>query len=68
MLTTPVIERHKIKFLRLNRVFVNWASNEFGTIEGCVDCNNVVSRRWLEWLGFELVNSDGQYMRMQYGN
>lgn len=68
LLTTPLVEENKIKFLRESQRFVRWAREEFGTIEGCVDCENIVSRRWLEWLGFLPVESLGGYMRMRNGH
>jgi hypothetical protein len=68
LLTTPLVERHRIRFLRESRRFVLWARAEFGIIEGCVDCQNHVSRMWLQWLGFKPVDTDGQYMRLQHGD
>lgn len=64
LLTTPTIERHRVRFLRESRRFVRWAASEFGVLEGCVDCENLTSRRWLEWLDFVEVSSYGGYTRM----
>ena len=65
LLTTPLVEGHRIEFLRESKRFVQWARAEFGTIEGCVDCDNIVSRRWLEWLDFRAVESYAGYIRMR---
>lgn len=68
LVTTSVIERHKIEFLRENRRFVYWAHSQFGTLEGCVDVGNLISRRWMKWLGFhEAGEAAPGYVRMFYG-
>jgi len=64
LLSTPGLARHRIAFLRANRDFIRWAREEFGVIESLVRCNNDVSRRWLEWLGFRACGSDGPLIRM----
>lgn len=64
LLSTPALGRHRIAFLRANRDFIRWARAEFGVIESLVRCNNDVSRRWLEWLGFHVCDSDGPLIRM----
>ena len=68
LVTTPLIEDHKLEFARESRRFVRWASQSFGILEGCVDATNETSFRWLRWLGFrpdeELTSG---YVRMIHG-
>ena|SRR5882672_5939566 len=70
LLTTPLVEEHKIEFLRESRRFVAWAKAEFGPIEGCVDRTNVISARWLKWLGFHEVwsNNGFSWLRTSHGD
>jgi hypothetical protein len=68
LVTTPLVEGHKVKFLRESRKFVNWAYSQFGTLEGCVDVTNAISCRWLEWLGFRYADEPTPgYVRMYHG-
>ena len=64
LLSTPALLQHRMAFLRANREFIQWARAEFGVIESLVKCNNHISRRWLEWLGFRAVANDGPLIRM----
>jgi hypothetical protein len=64
LLSTPALLQHRMAFLRANREFIHWARAEFGVIESLVKCNNNISRRWLEWLGFRAVANDGPLIRM----
>lgn len=70
LLTTPLVEDHKIEFLRGSRQFIAWAKAEFGPIEGCVDCANLISARWLKWLGFHEVWSQNEFswLRTSHGD
>lgn len=68
LVTTPLIEGHRVQFLRESRKFVQWASAQFGILEGCLDVTNEVSRHWLEWLGFRPdVEVAPGYVRMFHG-
>lgn len=68
LVTTPLIEGQRVRFLRESLRFVQWASANFGPLEGCVDQTNEVSKRWLEWLGFRAVEDLPQgYVRMHHG-
>src|SRR5436190_8304605 len=35
LVTTPLVAKHRIHFLRESKRFVDWAHQEFGIIEGC---------------------------------
>lgn len=67
LVTSDLVERHYITFLREGLRFIAWAQSEYGQLEGMVDIDNEVSRRWLEWLGFRPVEDQGQYIRMRTG-
>lgn len=54
LLGTPLIDRHRIAFLRNNRDVVEMWSRHWRVLENWVDARNVVAQRWLAWLGFTL--------------
>lgn len=66
MLTTPLVEDHHIKFLRLSRWFVYWARENYGPLDGAVDEENVISERWLHWIGFRPSGQVGHVKLMRY--
>lgn len=65
LITTPALKGNNVKFLRENRKFVRWAVEKFGPVESCVAKSNSVSKRWLEWLGFQEVEDLGGFIRMR---
>lgn len=65
MLTTSMIEQHKIFFLRKSKLFVQWARANYGPILGAVDCDFDESRKWLNWIGFKEIHQ-GPYIFMRY--
>lgn len=54
LLTTPLVDRHAITFLRYSRHVVQIVLARHGALEGWVLERNVRSVKWLEWLGFRL--------------
>jgi hypothetical protein len=53
LLATPEIERHPVTFYRMSkRLFPRLASG-YDRLVNWVDARNVLSLRWLAWLGFE---------------
>jgi hypothetical protein len=65
MLTTELVDKSPIKFLRESRRVVQEWSAEFGTLEGLVDSNFDTSARWLRWIGFRPISVD-EFTRMRY--
>lgn len=55
MLTTPLVERAWVRFIRESRDFIAWGLARYGTLGGEVVCSNAKSERWLRWLGFEVL-------------
>ncbi len=52
LLATDAIEAHARAFLRRNKVMLGHMQARFSRLENWVDTRNMVSRRWLNWLGF----------------
>lgn len=65
MLTTPLIEKNPIFFLRASRRFIKWMADTYGPVTGMVDSEFEKSRNWLRWLGFKEVQQ-GEYIVMRY--
>jgi len=61
----PLVQEHKIEFLRATRLFVQRAVGIWGPVESCVLNTNTLSIRWLTWLGFKSVSSIGNFIRMR---
>lgn len=53
-LTTPLVERHRHRFIRGSRIIVDWMRAQYRVLEGCVAADYQAACRWLVWLGFEL--------------
>jgi hypothetical protein len=53
LLTTPLIEGHRMEFLRVSKSFIRGAVAEFGPVVAMCDKRNEVSMAWLKWLKFE---------------
>jgi hypothetical protein len=54
LLGSHALERHYRHFLRGSRFWIAKMKDEYAVLRNTVDDRNVVSKRWLEWLGFEL--------------
>lgn len=54
LLGSNAIERHYRHFLRGSRFWIGRMKGEYALLRNTVDDRNVVSKRWLEWLGFEV--------------
>lgn len=52
IMTTPLIEQVKTRFIRLSRSFVELLTAEHGLIWAYVMEKNKPSDRWLRWMGF----------------
>lgn len=65
LLTSDLVDRYSMMFLRESMRFVRWAEAEYGALEGAVDEANEVSFKWLLWLGFEPFESASPYIRMR---
>jgi hypothetical protein len=68
MLTTPLIEKHKISLLRASRAFVQWASAAHGPVVGMVDAEFQKSLDWMHWIGFKDQGNVGGYVVMRFSN
>lgn len=65
ILTTPLIEQHKVPLLRASKRFVKWMATTYGPVVGLVDSEFEKSRNWLRWIGFKEVHN-GEYIVMRY--
>lgn len=65
MITTDLIEKHPIEFLRNSRRFTKSLFSAYGPLVGMVDSDFEKSRRWLRWIGFEEVRK-GDFIVMRY--
>ena len=54
LLTTDLVERHPIKFLRNSRIVLDIFHSRFRHLENYVDARHVACLRWLRWLGFTI--------------
>lgn len=55
MIATTAIERHQLTFLRACRPAVAEMRRMFPVLVNAVDARNVLTIRWLRWLGFRLL-------------
>lgn len=65
MITTDLISKHPIEFLRKSRQFTKDLYSAYGPLIGMVDSNFEKSQRWLRWIGFEEVRK-GDFIVMRY--
>lgn len=65
MLTTDLVDRYPIGFLRESRRVVHEWREIYGPVEGLVDSDFDTSLRWLRWIGFREIDG-GNYIRMRY--
>lgn len=61
LLTTPVCNKHKMKFCRVTQRMIRELLETWPTIEVLVDSRHMDSIRWLSWLGFKQVAEDHSY-------
>ncbi len=54
LLGARTLPRHAVTFFRHSRVWFERMKPGYGGFEGWVDSRNVMSKRWLGWLGFEI--------------
>jgi len=67
LLTTPLVLKHTIAFLRASRETTRWMFTQYGPMIGIVDAEFEASKRWLQWIGFKEVQN-GDYIVMRYSN
>ena len=56
LLGTPDIEKHSRAFLRLNRAYIADLRRDYDFLANFVDMRNNQAIRWLQWLGFTLLD------------
>lgn len=56
MLGTPGIETNKVSFIRQCRKVMDEVCDPFNVVYNCIDKRNTVHLRWLQWLGFSIIN------------
>lgn len=54
LLGTNAVDRHYVPFLRRSIEWRNQLLARYSTLRNFVDDRNVVSKRWLKWMGFTL--------------
>ena len=54
MMTTPLVDQHRMKFLRHSRKIMGDFRARYGELETEVDARHTACLRWLEWLGFNI--------------
>jgi hypothetical protein len=54
LLGTEVVEWHPMTFLRQSRAFLREMLQTYSELENHVDARNLLSIRWLKWLGFTI--------------
>ena len=69
LLGTDAVEREPRMFLRQSRDWREQLLNDYDLLRNFVDDRNTVSKRWLQWLGFTLmepvpVGRNGEMFRM----
>lgn len=65
LITTPMVEKEPVAFLRWSRRFTKALHEAHGTLVGVVDKDFGTSRAWLRWCGFVEV-SEGDFIEMRY--
>lgn len=65
LITTNLIEKEPVGFLRASRIITEELFMEHGPLIGMVDADFEKSQRWLRWVGFKEVRS-GNFKRMRY--
>lgn len=60
LLTTDIVAEHKFLFIRHSQVAIEDALKRYPRIVGHVAHGNRAARRWLQWLGAEIGESDGK--------
>ena len=58
LLSTPLIEKHRVSFVKLSTRFVMDTLQRHGTVRAVVMKENFRSVRWLMWLGFEFKGEE----------
>lgn len=66
MIGTHLIDEYPITFLRQSRQVVRKLHGTFKKLYGCVLTDYSQSRRWLEWLGFEIGEDQGGICYCEY--
>lgn len=56
VVTTEVVERHWVTFLRQSRLMIDRSATRFGPLETWCRSGYQKSDRWLRWLGFRKID------------
>lgn len=65
MITTSLIEKEPVAFLRASRTITEVLFQKHGSLIGMVDSDFEKSQRWLRWIGFKEVRK-GNFNVMRY--
>lgn len=65
LITTSLIEKEPVAFLRASRMITKKLYAIHGPLTGMVDADFEKSQRWLRWIGFKEVR-DGDFIVMRY--
>jgi hypothetical protein len=55
LLSSDALDKHKIKFLRQSKVWLEYLHSRHPLLTNYVDARNVVHIAWLRWLGFRFL-------------
>lgn len=55
LVTSTLIDSHKMQFLRESKMFISKIKKDYGVLTGFVDDEFFISKKWMEWLGFDAV-------------
>jgi hypothetical protein len=55
MMSTPLVEKYRVSFVRLSTRFVMETLQRHGTLRASVMHENKKSIRWMKWLGFDCL-------------
>ena len=58
MLGTSLMDEHAHHFLRKSRKWINKVKEEYPLLINYVDARNVMSIRWLKWMGFKMFPAE----------
>lgn len=61
LLTTPEAYRSPRTFWRASLALAAYLKTEYGRIDGFVDANFAASRRWVERLGFQIIDAPAEF-------
>ncbi len=54
LVATDDLVKYQVAFLRRNKLFLDHMKEGFPYLHNWVDERNVIAKRWLKWMGFEM--------------